>query len=91
VTADRTPTLTVPIPSTENAEAKARRYLLEGRLRVRMVKGGRSFAECRGNGHIWHPCYVGDRWRCNCPARGRCAHLVALQLVTSAPNQEARP
>ena len=84
-TTDRTPTLVVPMPSREGIEAKGRRYLLEGRLRVLSVHGGRIYAECRGNGTIHHPCYVKGRWACDCDARGRCSHLVALQLVCTDP------
>jgi hypothetical protein len=73
------------ISSKESAETKGRRYLTEGRLRVLLVKGSRIYAECRGSGHDWHPCFVGGKWGCDCEARGRCSHLIALQLVTTAP------
>ncbi len=79
------------VSARENAEAKGRRYIVEGRLRILMVKGGRAFAECRGNGAVYHPCYIGNRWRCDCPARTRCAHLVALQLVVDAPRSGDGP
>jgi hypothetical protein len=38
MTTDRTATVVVPIPSRESVDAKARRYLLEARLNVLMVK-----------------------------------------------------
>lgn len=71
----------------ENAASKARRYLTEGRLHVLLVHGDRIYAECRGDGAVWHPCYVRGTWRCDCPAGAahRCAHLQALRLVCTEP------
>ena len=72
--------------SRENAEAKATRYLAEGRLIVRELDehGGTCSADCRGDGAIYALGRdEGGRWYCACPARGRCAHLVALQLVVA--------
>jgi hypothetical protein len=85
----RTVSQGTPVARTrENVESKGRRYLTEGRLRVLLVKGGRVFAECRGAGAIWHPSFIGGRWVCDCP-RGRCCHLVALQLVVAPPCGDA--
>ena len=63
---------------------KARRYLAEGRLRVLDVdeNAGTALAECRGSGALYTVSHDEDGWRCNCPARGTCAHVTALQLVT---------
>lgn len=78
----------------ENAEAKGRRYLTEGRLLVVEVTDQRIRAFCRGDGAL-HRCGMdgGGRWWCMCPARGdRCAHLTALRLVCVANQaQERRP
>src|SRR5262249_13760550 len=76
----------------ENAQDKARRYLTEGRLHVLLVHGDRIFAECRGNGAIWHPVYVRRAWHCDCPAGNArdCAHLNALRLVTTEPKHRNR-
>jgi uncharacterized Zn finger protein len=68
----------------ENADAKGRRYLAEGRLIVDHISGGTVSASCRGDGEI-HRCGHDDarQWWCTCPARSdHCAHLVALRLVT---------
>ena len=74
----------------ENAETKARRYLTEGRLIVRAINGAHVTAIARGNGAIHrinhHP---GTGWDCTCPARSRCCHLIAAQLVT-APQEAPR-
>ena len=82
----------------ESAEAKARRYLLEGRLQVERVDEGTIRARCRGGGAVyelgfddigaWEP---EGCWWCSCPAFGRCAHLVALQLVTVRPPPPSPP
>lgn len=70
----------------EGAEAKGRRLLTEGRLIVMSVTAsGRVVATCRGDsGEVYDLGYDERRgqWRCTCPARSKCAHLVALQLVT---------
>jgi uncharacterized Zn finger protein len=73
----------------ENAEARGRRYLVEGRLVVRLVDGRRNVAEVRGSGEVHRVEYQPGGWSCSCPALSRCAHLVALQLVTVRPGAQA--
>ena len=77
-----------PTSSREGAEAKGRRYLLEGRLRLASVSDRLILANCRGDaGDIYVVGWDRQRmdWRCNCPARGRCAHIVAIGLVVEKP------
>jgi uncharacterized Zn finger protein len=70
----------------ENAEAKGRRYLLEGRLHVRAVTDRHIAATCRGDGEIYYLSGDEQGWSCSCPAATlRCSHLVALRLVTIRP------
>ena len=71
----------------ENAEAKSRRYLCEGRLTVIDVRSGVIRATCRGDGKVYKlGFWTGRGWRCDCPATSeRCAHLLACRLVTEAP------
>jgi uncharacterized Zn finger protein len=61
----------------ENAEHKARRYLVEGRLEVQRVQSDEVLARCLGDeGDLYVVCWDEQRraWRCNCPALGwRCA------------------
>lgn len=68
----------------ENATLKAHRLLVEGRLTVRSVDGDYVHATCRGDTaglyDLGHDPTLGE-WRCTCPAKGRCSHLIALQLV----------
>ena len=74
----------------ENADAKGRRYLAEGRLHVRQVDedDGVVMAECRGDGAIYALGYDERGWHCSCPAYGRCAHLRALgQVVVMEPRR----
>jgi uncharacterized Zn finger protein len=68
----------------EGAEAKGRRYLGEGRLTVERVDARSVRATCRGSGAAYVCGWDGTTWFCSCPARSRCAHPVALQLVTVA-------
>ncbi|MCZ2804334.1 hypothetical protein O2W18_04400 [Modestobacter sp. VKM Ac-2983] len=70
----------------ENAAAKGRRYLVEGRLTIRSAnRAGGVVAIVRGDsGLLYRAEWIPDRgWVCNCPTRtDRCAHLVALRLVS---------
>jgi hypothetical protein len=77
-------------PMRESAEAKGRRSLLEGRLQVEHVDEATIRARCRGGGTVYELGFddVGELeggWYWSCSALGRCAHLVALQLVTVRP------
>lgn len=79
----------------EGVDAKARRLLAEGRLVVERVErwpvgappesqGTLIVARCRGDsGNVYRLGYDprNQQWRCGCEARGRCSHLIALQLV----------
>lgn len=66
----------------ESAEQKGQRYVVEGRLTVERLDGRGIRARCRGSGTVYALGYDGEGWFCSCPARTRCAHLVALQLVS---------
>ena len=70
----------------ENAEAKARRYLGQGRLRIHTVSDRYVGAVCRGDGELYLLTGDEESWSCSCPAvSDRCAHLLALRLVTTRP------
>ena len=68
----------------ESAASKGRRYPVEGRLCLTHLDQDDVSAWCRGDsGEIYdvgHDLCRG--WFCSCAARGDCAHLVALRLVT---------
>jgi uncharacterized Zn finger protein len=70
---------------SENAAAKGRRLLVEGRLRVLAVDAGTASAECRGDSGMTYVLGrdTSGRWACSCEARGRCSHLIALMLVVA--------
>lgn len=72
-----------------SVEDKGRRLLTEGRLTVVRVAGAVVVAKCKGDsGEMYDLGYDprgNGQWRCTCVARGRCSHLVALQLVTVKP------
>jgi uncharacterized Zn finger protein len=73
----------------ENAATKGRRLLTEGRLIVYAVDRHRIAARCRGDSaEVYDVTYERGGWACSCPALGRCAHLVALMLVTVRPRNE---
>jgi hypothetical protein len=75
----------------ESTHEKARRYLGEGRLVVERAGDGIVRARCRGGGAEYELGFAAGEWWCSCPARGRCAHLLALQLVTVAPAPDPDP
>lgn len=67
----------------ETVARKGARYVLEGRLQVVSMGGGRVRARCRGSAERPYVVAIdpgGERW-CSCQARARCAHLAALELV----------
>ena len=76
----------------ETVEAKARRYLAEGRLTVTAVNGDMVAGVCRGSGAIYYLGHEPGRgWHCSCPVRSdQCAHLEALRLVTVRSARAAR-
>jgi uncharacterized Zn finger protein len=67
----------------ETVQDKAKRYLTEGRVIVDRVADGVVRARVRGAGAVHHVGYDHARWACDCPARGRCAHLLAVGLVVA--------
>ena len=68
----------------ENAEAKAKRYLGEGRIVLIRVSDERVLARVRGDGRVWLVMFEGGVWSCPCPARtDQCSHLRAVRLVTA--------
>jgi uncharacterized Zn finger protein len=72
----------------ERADEKGRRYLTSGLLTVERVGDGAIVATCRGDqGDTYRLGFDPGRrqWRCTCPAKTRCSHLVALQLVVRRP------
>jgi uncharacterized Zn finger protein len=74
----------------ENYAAKARRYLVEGRLTVRRADPLTITATCRGDSaEIYRVGYADGVWYCHCPAIGRCAHMAALMLVSVRPTGSA--
>lgn len=73
----------------EDFTTKARRYLAEGRLTVLHVGNPTIDATCRrDSGELYRVGYAPGGWACDCPAKGRCAHLQALMLVTLRPGGE---
>lgn len=67
----------------EDAQRKGERYVSQGRLVVECVSEDAVRASVRGAGAIhWVTWTPGEGWACSCEARTRCAHLVAVQLVT---------
>jgi uncharacterized Zn finger protein len=76
------------VTARESAAVKGRRYLVEGRLRLKHVSDRLIVANCRGDqGDVYAVGWDPDRkdWHCTCPALRRCSHIVALGLVVEKP------
>ena len=72
----------------ETVDAKAIRYLHEGRLRIDHANAATAdvAAICHGTNAIHQLCdNQDDGWWCNCPARRTCGHLLARQRVAACP------
>jgi uncharacterized Zn finger protein len=75
--------------SREDALSKGERYLLSGRLTIRLVTPERIEAHVKGDsGHVYRVIHDSGLWACSCPAQTRCAHLVALKRVVTRPGVE---
>jgi SWIM zinc finger len=77
----------------EDVQTKARRYLAEGRVRIRILneQSGVADAEVRGSGAVYSVEHDDKGWSCNCPAKSKnCAHVLALKLVTVLESRAAR-
>ena len=71
----------------EDAATKGLRYLVESRLTIAYLDGRVIEAVCLGDsGEHYRLGYRRGGWWCECPARGRCAHLMALMRVTLVPS-----
>jgi hypothetical protein len=76
----------------ETVDTKARRYLIEGRIRVRLCneESGVANAEVRGSGAVYIVDHDEAGWSCDCPARTECAHIAALKCVMVLKPRELR-
>ena len=76
----------------ENAYAKARRYLTEGRVIVSEVRPDQVSTLVRGDGKLYAAGYRGGEWSCDCPAlSAACAHLRAIRMITAVDIEEEKP
>lgn len=62
-------------------DQKAGRLLAEGRVRLERVAGDLVVATVEGDTGTYAVECAQASWRCNCPARSECSHLLAVQLV----------
>jgi hypothetical protein len=72
------------VSSRENAAAKARRLLVEGRVRITGVAPYQVSAVVRGDSAaVYDVRYDGRSWSCACDAYSTlCSHVQAVMLVT---------
>jgi hypothetical protein len=66
----------------ESAALKAARLLVEGRVRLRLVKVGRCWARVNGTTAVYDVGCVHGQWHCSCASYGKgCAHIRAVQAI----------
>ncbi len=71
----------------ETIDAKARRYLSEGRVLIRHVDRNTVYALVRGSDTYYRIRGDSFGWDCDCPAQRTCSHLKAVWLVTLRPQR----
>lgn len=79
----------------ESVDTRARRLLIEHRVRLTRLLGDTVSAEVRGTGAI-HSVHhsIDTGWTCSCEAgqyRRRCSHVLAVQHVTVPDDGDRRP
>lgn len=70
----------------EAKDAKARRYLLEGRVILRHVDRTLVHAVVRGDGALYRTRWEAGAWSCSCPHQATttdCSHVAAVKRVTA--------
>lgn len=95
MTADLRPSITFSVPSRESATVKAARLLVQGRVRVSLVRAGRCWATVNGDTAVYDVGCSRGQWHCSCPAYGKgCAHIRAVQTIvdlSGPPDPQATP
>jgi uncharacterized Zn finger protein len=75
----------------EDAVAKARRLLAEGRVVVLSVDETQTHAVVRGDSaELYSVWWRPGSWTCTCSALSRCSHVRAVQLCTLDPTSARR-
>jgi uncharacterized Zn finger protein len=69
----------------ENAQAKAIRLLVQGRVSIIRADEHGIDALVKGDTAAFYRVSFRGRWTCNCDALSRCSHALAVQRVTIAP------
>lgn len=72
--------MTAMTSPSQEVQAKAARYLLQGKVRVDYADQ-RAFTGLVTGTRPYHVMCVEGRWRCDCPSTRACAHEVACQAV----------
>jgi hypothetical protein len=82
MTTDLRPTITFAVPTRESATVKAARLLVQGRVRVSLVRAGRCWATVNGDTGTHAVGCSRGRWHCTCEAYGaRCSHILAVRSI----------
>ncbi len=67
----------------ESIPEKAARLLSSGAVYIRRADGTRVAATVKGDNGRYVVACDGTRWACSCPAWRDCAHVKAVELVTT--------
>jgi uncharacterized Zn finger protein len=72
----------------ETIPEKVERLLVAGAVHVQRADGTRIAATVQGDHGRHVVAFDGERWACSCPAWKGCAHLAAVELVTTPARVE---
>lgn len=68
----------------ETLDDKARRLIVQGRVRVVDLKPRRRVVTVQGDTGTHRVVWIRNQWHCSCPARGECSHARAAELASIA-------
>jgi hypothetical protein len=66
----------------ETADVKARNLLANGLVTIHSAGPWFVAATVHGSSGLYITGYEHGGWHCTCPCRGRCSHIIAVQLTT---------
>jgi uncharacterized Zn finger protein len=83
--------MTATATPSQEVQAKAARYLLQGRVRVDYADQKSLSALVTGSRLTAYVIMCIDgRWRCDCPAKSKCAHITACEAIWQ-PTETLKP
>ncbi len=86
-----TSVVVTPTSGRPSARVKAAHLLVEGRVRLRLVRAGRCWATVNGDTAVYTVGCSRSKWFCDCECVGpKCSHIIAVQAIVDLSGSEAR-